>query len=219
MTELYSDRIQKTASGAKPRQLVILLHGLGSDANDLISLAPYFAERMPEAEFISPNAPFPCDMAPFGYQWFSVQDRSLENSLEGIKIAAPILNDFIDKELRKRSMTDKDLILIGFSQGAMMALYTALRRTDPCAAVLAYSGMLFGHEDLNKPNITKPPIFLAHGDSDDVVDVSNTESAYEHLKNADFKDIKKIICPRVGHSIDEASLTGGIKFILERTDK
>ena len=64
------------ASGGKPSRLVILLHGLGADGNDLIGLAPYWAPLLPEAEFLSPNAPFPCDMAPYGYQWFSSQDRS-----------------------------------------------------------------------------------------------------------------------------------------------
>ena len=66
------------ASGGEPRRLVILLHGLGADGNDLIGLAPYWARLLPEAEFLSPNAPFPCDTAPYGYQWFSSQDRSPE---------------------------------------------------------------------------------------------------------------------------------------------
>ena len=63
-------------AGGKPRKLVILLHGLGADGNDLIGLQQYWGRLLPEAEFISPNAPFPCDMAPYGYQWFSVQDRT-----------------------------------------------------------------------------------------------------------------------------------------------
>ncbi len=54
------------SSGGKPRQLVILLHGLGADGNDLIGLAPAWSQLLPEAEFVSPNAPFPCDMAPYG---------------------------------------------------------------------------------------------------------------------------------------------------------
>src|SRR5437660_8962447 len=56
-------------SGGKPRRLVILLHGLGADGNDLIGLQQRWGRVVPDAEFISPNAPFPCDMAPYGYQW------------------------------------------------------------------------------------------------------------------------------------------------------
>ena len=104
------------ASGGRPRRLVILLHGLGADGNDLVGLAPYWARLLPTAEFLSPNAPFPCDMAPYGYQWFSSQDRSPEAALGGIRAAAPILEAFIDGALADRGLTDSDLALVGFSR-------------------------------------------------------------------------------------------------------
>ena len=75
------------ASGKAARQLVILLHGLGADGNDLIGLAPHWAEFLPDAAFASPTAPFPCDMSPMGYQWFSVQDRSSSAMLAGVPSA------------------------------------------------------------------------------------------------------------------------------------
>src|ERR1700758_4979835 len=101
------------AAGGKPKQLVILLHGLGADGNDLIGLAPYWAPLLPDAEFISPNAPFPCDMAPFGYQWLSARDPSPEARLSGARAAAGILNDFIDESLELRSLSDSELALVG----------------------------------------------------------------------------------------------------------
>ena len=93
--------IPSAATGGKPNRLVILLHGLGADGNDLIGLAPYWAPLLPEAEFLSPNAPFPCDMAPYGYQWFSSQDRSPGAQLAGVRAAAPILDAFIDEALER----------------------------------------------------------------------------------------------------------------------
>ena len=63
------------AAGGVPSQLIILLHGLGADGHDLIGLAPHLAELLPHAQFVAPDAPFPCDMAPMGRQWFSVGDR------------------------------------------------------------------------------------------------------------------------------------------------
>src|SRR6201996_7371721 len=95
-------------SGGKPKQLVILLHGLGADGNDLIGLQQYWSRVLPDAEFVSPNAPFPCDMAPYGYQWFSVQDRSPPAMLAGVRAAAPALDTFIDEELRKRDLTESE---------------------------------------------------------------------------------------------------------------
>jgi predicted esterase len=63
------------SAGGAPRQIVVLLHGVGADGQDLIGLAPMLAERLPHALFVAPDAPQPCDMAPYGRQWFSLQDR------------------------------------------------------------------------------------------------------------------------------------------------
>ena len=83
MMEL-SGPTQPPAAGGKPRQLVVLLHGYGSNGEDLIGLAPFFAQALPEAEFLSPNAPFPCELSPFGFQWFGLEDRSPDMKLGGV---------------------------------------------------------------------------------------------------------------------------------------
>ena len=138
------------ASGGKPSRLVILLHGLGADGNDLIGLAPYWAPMLPEAEFLSPNAPFPCDMAPYGYQWFSSQDRNPAAVLAGVRAAAPILDAFIDEALAARGLGDGDLALVGFSQGTMMSLFVGLRRAQPAAGIVGFSGRLLAPELLSE---------------------------------------------------------------------
>ena len=101
--------IRAPASGGAPRQLVVLLHGVGSDGNDLIQLAPYFAQVLPDAEFIAPDAPFHYDMAPSGHQWFSLQDRTSSVVAAGARIAAPILDAFLDAELARRGLDDDAL--------------------------------------------------------------------------------------------------------------
>src|SRR5580704_8861883 len=92
------------ASGGKPKQLIVFLHGVGADGNDLISLAEEFAEKFPEAHFISPNGPFPYDMAPFGHQWFSLSERTPEKMLQGAAATEPIMNDFLDSQLTRFSL-------------------------------------------------------------------------------------------------------------------
>ena len=208
------------ASGGAPKQVVILLHGLGSNGQDLISLAPYYAKAAPDAIFISPDAPFACDMVPAGYpdsyQWFSLQSRDPEDMLAGVKNAAPIVMEFIDKALEKYGLGADKLALIGFSQGTMTSLYVAPRYSDKIAGVLGYSGALIGEEGIvqDPDEFHKPPVRLIHGEADDVVDVAAYHHATEVLGNAGF-DISGHTTPNLTHSIDEAGIESGSDFLKE----
>ena len=123
-------------AGGPPRQLVVLLHGVGADGQDLIELAPAMAAALPGAAFVAPNAPEPCDMTAFGCQWFSLRDRRPDALLLGVQAAASLIDAFLDAELERYGLADGQLALLGFSQGAMLALLVAPRRTRPLAAVL-----------------------------------------------------------------------------------
>src|SRR6185437_13988009 len=174
----------KPASGGATRQLVVLLHGLGADGNDLIGLAPYWAPLLPDAEFISPNAPFPCDMAPYGRQWFSLQERTPATILAGVRAAAPILDGFLDAALAERGLDASKLALVGFSQGTMMSLYVGLRRATAPAAIVGYSGALVGAELLAQEIRVRPPVLLVHGDADEVVPFAALSHAATALAGA-----------------------------------
>jgi phospholipase/carboxylesterase len=202
------------ASGGKPSRLVILLHGLGADGNDLIGLAPYWAPMLPEAEFLSPNAPFPCDMAPYGHQWFSSQDRSPAAVLAGVRAAAPILDAFIDEALAARGLGDGDLALVGFSQGTMMSLFVGLRRAQPVAGIVGFSGRLLAPELLTNELRSRPRILLVHGTEDPLVPYASLAAAETALTNAGVP-VETLTCPGIGHSIDEPGLRRGGHFLRD----
>ena len=202
------------ASGGRPSRLVILLHGLGADGNDLIGLAPYWARLLPTAEFVSPNAPFPCDMAPYGYQWFSSQDRSPAAVLAGVRAAAPLLDAFIDDALAQRALDDADLALVGFSQGTMMSLFVGLRRTKPVAGIVGFSGRLLGPELLASELRSRPPTLLVHGTDDPLVPYESLAAAEVALNGAGVP-VDTLTCPGVGHSIDENGLRRGGAFLKD----
>jgi phospholipase/carboxylesterase len=202
------------AAGGKPRRLVILLHGLGADGNDLIGLAPHLARLLPTAEFLSPNAPFPCDMAPYGYQWFSSQDRSREAALGGVRAAAPILDAFIDEALAERGLSESDLALVGFSQGTMMSLFVGLRREKPVAGIVGFSGRLLAPDLLATELRSRPPVLLVHGTEDPVVPYSSLAAAETALKGADVP-VKTVTSVGLGHSIDEQGLRRGGQFLKD----
>jgi phospholipase/carboxylesterase len=200
------------ASGSKPRRLVILLHGLGADGNDLIGLAPYWARLLPDAEFLSPDAPFPCDIAPYGYQWFGSQDRSPEAVLGGVRAAAPILDAFIDEALAERGLKSGELALVGFSQGTMMSLFVGLRRAEAVAGIVGFSGRLLAPELLAGELRSRPPILLVHGTEDPLVPYSSLDAAESTLKAAGVP-VETVTSVGIGHSIDDQGLRRGGQFL------
>jgi phospholipase/carboxylesterase len=202
-------------SGRKAQSLVVLLHGLGADGNDLISLAPLWARVLPDTAFVSPHAPFPCDMAPYGRQWFSLQDRSPARVLAGVQAAAPILDSFLDAELARHALPPEKMALVGFSQGTMMSLYVAPRRAHAVAGVVGFSGAMVGGDALAGEIRARPPVLLVHGDADPIVPYESMAAAAQALDRAGVA-VETLTCPDLPHSIDEAGLQAGAEFLVER---
>ena len=210
MSRLSGPRIAPRSGAA--RQLVVLLHGVGADGDDLIGLAPALAQFLPHAVFVAPNGPEPCDMAPFGYQWFSLQDRRPEALLRGVQVAAPLLDAFLDEELARHNLDERRLALVGFSQGTMLALYVAPRRASPMAAVLGFSGVLLGAAALPAEVVSRPPVFLIHGDADEIVPVGALAAAVAGLQAADIP-VRFEIRPGLPHAIDPEGIAHGGAFL------
>jgi phospholipase/carboxylesterase len=199
-----------------PNKIVVFLHGLGADGNDLIGLADEFSETLPNAVFFSPNAPFPCDMAPYGYQWFSLQSWSVDSMLNGLAVAAPMLNDFLDSKLAEYNLEDKDMYLVGFSQGTMTALYTALRRGKPCGGVIGFSGALADDGRLEVEIKSKPRVCLIHGMMDMVVPFSALSLAERSLELLGV-DVEAHSRPLLGHGIDSEGLKIARNFLKQNS--
>ena len=214
MLAALSGPFRPPASGGRPSRLVILLHGLGADGNDLIGLAPHWARSLPTTEFLSPNAPFPCDMAPYGYQWFSSRDRSPTAVLAGVRAAAPFLDAFIDNALAERGLYDGDLALVGFSQGTMMSLFVGLRRAKPAAGIVGFSGRLLAPELLASELRSRPRTLLVHGTDDPLVPYESLAAAETALKGAGIP-VETLTCQGIGHSIDEDGLRRGGSFLKD----
>ena len=203
------------ATGQPPRQVVLLLHGVGADGNDLIGLAPFFQQVLPEAAFFSPNAPERYDMAPFGHQWFSIRDFSPAARLKGAQAAAPILDHFIDHLLAIFGLVEDNMALIGFSQGTMMSLHVGLRRARPLAGIVGYSGALVGPDLLAAEIRSRPPVLLVHGDADGIVPVEALAQAEKTLK-ANAVPVATHVRPGLAHGIDEDGIRLGQEFLKAR---
>jgi len=135
-------------AGGAPGHLVILLHGYGADGNDLIGLAPVLAPLMPDVVFHAPNAPYPCEGNPMGYPWFGISRLDPQVAAAGVRSAAPFVEQFLDDTMAAYGLDESRTVLVGFSQGTMMALHVGLRRAQPLAGIIGFSGMLAAPESL-----------------------------------------------------------------------
>lgn len=208
ISQITNSYEHKPESGGKPKQLVILLHGLGADGRDLITLAPLWGRALPDAVFVSPDAPFPCDMAPMGYQWFSLQDWSHEAILQGVRRAAPILDSFITEQLEKYDLLPENLALAGFSQGTMMSLYVGPRYPEKIAGILGYSGAYIPDEG----DLHNVPVHLIHGEADHVVPIAAYDQARLALQTQGFT-VTGHTTKGLMHGIDEQGIVSGGEFL------
>jgi phospholipase/carboxylesterase len=153
---------------------VVFLHGYGANGNDLISIGEEWRDLLPDAAFVSPDAPEPCPGAPGGRQWFRLTMADPYERWAGVNKAEPVLTAFLDAELARYGLNGDRLALVGFSQGTMVALHAGLRRARPPAAILGYSGEFVapaggGEKVLPKPPPTPPSILLVHGSEDTLI--------------------------------------------------
>ncbi len=212
LPQLNGPRVEP--EGGKPDKLVILCHGYGSNGDDLITLVPHLKRVLPDAVYVSPNAPEICYGAPNGYQWFALTNLSQEERLVGTLKAAPTLHHFIDQELERYGLEEKDLVLIGFSQGTMMCLHVGLRRPSDIGGIVGFSGAMTLPENWQSDITSKPPVVLIHGEMDNVVPVELMHQAFIALQEIDV-DVDNHVSPGVMHSIGPDGLHKALEFLAK----
>ena len=208
---------KEPVSGSKAQNAVFFLHGYGADGADLFDLSNPFSMVMPNAAFISPDAPYDCAMSPIGKEWFPIEkipSGAFESSKDFLK--------FIENECKSMSISLEQTVLIGFSQGAMMSLQTLLISPKRFAAIIAFSGGLSSEnlqmsenffEDGKHKNC-KTPILLVHGEQDDVVPFSSLKITEDLLCNIGF-NVEKLSRPGLGHGIDPDGISAGMNFLKQ----
>jgi len=203
------------AASGNADSLVIFLHGYGADGNDLIGLSQPLASVLPNAAFVSPNAPEPCAAAPMGRQWFPIPyiDGSSEIAMmEGLGRAKAALNAFIDAQISETGFAANRVALVGFSQGTMMSLEVGLRREEQLAGIVGFSGRLLRSDALEAEIKSKPPVLLVHGDADEVVPPQSLADA-EAALNTHGIAVETHSRPGLGHGIDNEGLNHAAAFL------
>ena len=207
---------KRAAKSGTARSIVVFVHGYGADGADLLGLADVLAPHLPDTIFYAPDAPQACTGNPFGYQWFPIPwlDGSTEASAAaGLAVASDMLNAFLDACLAEADLTDADLALVGFSQGAMISLHVAPRRDHAIAAVVAISGRLLEPDALAGAVRVKPPVLLIHGDEDAVVPFVSMKAAGDVLVANGFDTFGHVM-RGTGHGIANDGLEAALGFLI-----
>jgi len=204
-----------------PKYLVVFLHGYGANGQNLITLADDFAEILPQAFFLSPNAIEPWEgRFPNAYQWFSLyendQRKSLQKLSSEIKNANKILQNFLNEQLTRFKLKHCELILIGFSQGSMMANYQAMISKQQLAGVISYSGKIIEPTSIGEKIISKTKTCLIHGRDDSVLDFDNFLEAQKILTRLEIP-FESHGLEDLDHAIDHRGINIAKQFIKSIT--
>ncbi|MFD1800940.1 alpha/beta hydrolase [Mixta tenebrionis] len=192
------------------KKLVIFLHGVGSNGNDLAGLGPHWAPRLPGVAFAAPDAPFRFDHGP-GYQWFSLDAITPQNRAARLIAARSAFDATLHALLSAQQIArPENVLLVGFSQGSMMALDALASGRWPLAGVVAFSGRLATPDPLTPRCQT--PVLLAHGRVDAVIPWEESESAALRLKTTGLP-VETLFENGVGHAISGTGAQRAVSFI------
>ena len=179
------------------KALVVLMHGVGSNARDLMPLADIWSESLPDVAFVSLDGTDAFDGGFGGRQWFSLRDVNEGTREARVAAAYPALRQMLEAELAHWQLSFDRLALVGFSQGSIMAMHHVATSAEGAAAVVAYSGRLASA--IVAQNGT--PLTLVHGEDDEVIPVEELEYAADAFSNAGYT-VDAYALPGIGHTIN-----------------
>ena len=183
---------------AQPAQLILLFHGVGADARAMATLGQAYASAFPGAMVVALDAPQPSDLAPTGWQWFSVRDVTEENRVARVAAALPAFEHVVRHWQQQAGVGPAGTALVGFSQGAIMALASAQQPAPPAARIVAIGGRFPAlPEQALQEDLT---IHLLHGKADTVMPYRHAIEGALRLKSLGT-DFTADVLPFVGHEL------------------
>lgn len=203
---MLKNKIVKSDNFKKADKLIVTLHGYGTCGDDFAEVGEIFLRRkIDNAVFIFPDAPEKCD-AGFGRQWFRLDKLDFEELHTGLLKTAPILKNFIEAQIRE--FRCGNIYLIGFSQGAIMALEMMFHMA--ISKIISYSGLFCFSQ--KSQLVSKPDVLLVHSVDDPVVPYKNALNAKSSLENLEIP-VSLETYYSIGHSISVEAWECGVDFL------
>ena len=197
-------------TGPDPDFAVIWLHGLGADGHDFAPIVPELALDVP-VRFVFPHAPIQAVTINGGMSmraWYDIlgaSERTPEDE-RGIRASAAAVGRLVDREV-ERGVSSRRIVLAGFSQGGAIALHAGLRDARSLGGVLALSTYLPLAATLSRERAAQNasvPVFLAHGDADEVIPLRSAEASRRMLEAHHYPVAWHVY--RMGHSVCQAEV-------------
>jgi phospholipase/carboxylesterase len=200
-------------SSGRAEYLVVFLHGVGASADSFLPVARALAPALPHAELAVLDGLHPFDGGPSGRQWFSVRGVTEQNRPARVRQAGAEISSWIDSALAARGLGRERLVVVGFSQGAILAQWLVLHRQPAPMAIVALSGRL-AEDSPPSPDMTSAPVLLVHGARDTVMPVGLVDEAARGLEARGAR-VQGRVLPGLGHGVDEAVLLETQRFLRE----
>lgn len=200
--------------GAHQREadaLVLVLHGVGSSAAGVRDICKPLAAALPTAHVVALNGPAPFDGGA-GRQWFSIAGVTDANRVHRVETALPHVEALMDVEAARASIGRERIALVGFSQGAIMALHHAVASPRPVGAVSSLAGRLVGQ--IRQGRHDRPDVLLSHGEADAVIHASHTYDAAERLTAAGLH-VRACLIPHLRHSVAPVQ----VNLVIDQIDR
>jgi phospholipase/carboxylesterase len=194
-----------------PTLLVVMLHGVGASAESFQPVARALAPLLPRAEWLTPDGFHPYDDGAGGWQWFSRRGISDANRPVRVREGATEVSRWIDGELDRRGLAHDRLVVVGFSQGAMLGAWLAVHRSPAPAAVVMLSGRV-ADDAAPVAGLVATPVFMGQGDDDPVVLPAELDPGARSLAAWGAR-VEKHRYPALAHQVDDRELRDVAAFL------
>lgn len=175
----YKVRTPKVHSKNPP--LLLLLHGFGSNEDDLFQLTNYLDD-----DFLIVSARAPYDRSPGTYKWYhlDLSSQPYKADLEQAEQSRLLLLKFINQLKRKHDFDENKIVIGGFSQGGIMSYSVGLTEPDEIAGIISLSGRMLDDTKTNakKDKLKSKKALIIHGTKDSVLSVDLARSAKTFLE-------------------------------------
>lgn len=179
-------------------KLILLFHGVGDNPTSMGEVGEFFAKAFPQAMVVSVGSPDVCDFGR-GFQWFSVQGVTEKNRQSRIDEAMPLFIRSVREWQASSGVTAQDTVIIGFSQGTIMALESTKVEQALAGKIIAYSGRFANLPD--QPIAAGTAVHLIHGEQDPIINPYQSKTAFERLE-ALGGDVTLDLLPHMAHGLD-----------------